>query len=93
MATKEKNTPTEGGEVLEYLHKKILKETLKYAAGKQMFCRKCETILDWKTTVLSTFKSPNADETGTFILCTECYTPEIVKSLEGQGFIVEVDKW
>lgn len=86
------NPPLVGGEMMDYFHKKMLKETLKYAAGKQLFCAACEQVLDWKTTVLITAKAETG-RTVTAIICKKCYNPNGVESLEEQGFTVEVDKW
>ena len=91
MATAKNNpTPTEGG-VIDHLKRRLLKETLKYAAGQQMFCKACGQILDWKTTVV--FSAESDKGKATVILCETCYSLTNVKSLEAQGYTVEVDKW
>jgi RNase P subunit RPR2 len=74
----------------DYLRTKMLKETLKYAAGQQIFCRGCSTILDWKTTVVINAK--NDKGSSLVIICTDCFKPEGVEELEKNGFTVEIDK-
>lgn len=82
---------TEECPIMGAFEKKMLKETLKYAAGRQISCPGCGVILDWRTVVLVTAKSNEG--TGSLILCKECYKPENVELLKEEGYTVEVDKW
>lgn len=77
--------------VTDYLKEKCLKETLKYAAGRQMFCKNCSKVLDWKTTVVITAEKEG--KKAVVIACTDCFNPKGLDKLEAQGFTVEIDKW
>jgi len=78
-------------EFAKVIGKRMLKETLKYAAGKQMFCHNCSVILDWKKTVVIT--ASKGDRKATLIVCRDCFKPSGIESLIDKGFTIEIDKW
>lgn len=61
--------------LLSPMHRTIKRNLLKYAAGRAIFCPICETIMDWKKTVLITFPSG-----GTRTSCTSCFDKEMAKA-------------
>ena len=82
----------------DYLKKKMLKETLKFAAGKQMFCKNCGQILDWKTTVVIHAQKEgsipkNGAHSVTVIICKDCFDPAGKEKLEKGGYGIVIDKW
>ena len=86
---------TEVKSLTDYIQQKALKETLKYAAGKAMFCPECQKVLNWKDTVVVT-ASKDGKTQGTLILCNNCYSEpdkEGYKKLADAGITVEIDKW
>jgi len=77
--------------VFDYLKEKVLRETLKFAAGHHIFCKYCGDVLDWKTTVVVTASKDG--ESATVVVCTKCFNPKGLDKIESQGYTVEVDKW
>ena len=52
-----------------YLQLTVARNLVKYAAGRAMFCPKCETVLDAPTTVYA----DDGDGGHTLILCATCW--------------------
>ena len=77
--------------VLDYLKEKMLRETLKFAAGRQIFCHGCSVILDWKTTVV--VSADKGEKHAMLIICRDCFNPKGVEKLKGNGYKVEIDQW
>lgn len=53
--------------ILGAFEQTIARNLVKHAAGTAIFCPRCETILDCKTTVVL------SDKTKTLVLCSCCY--------------------
>lgn len=76
-----------------YLEDKARNELLKWAAGKQIFCQKCQNILDWKTTVLIEATSTATQQKATVIMCSNCYSHLNAQALKDQGLTLEITQY
>jgi len=56
-------------DILDQFRRTAERATLKYAAGQQMFCPKCQRVLDAKRTVLIT----DVDSTASRTVCVDCF--------------------
>lgn len=64
-------------EVSGWLAKKIRTETLKYAAGRQMFCPKCGDIMDYRRTALIEVLATDGGRASQ-AYCTKCVTDDTI---------------
>ena len=75
----------------QYMVNKINGELLKFAAGNHMFCKGCDQVLDWKTTVI--IEAEKDSKTVTVVSCNKCFNPKGLKALEEKGFTIEITKY
>ena len=60
--------------VEDFLKTQITGNLLRHAAGRQIFCRHCQGILDWQRTVILEIRGKQSGKThGTIIICDACY--------------------
>lgn len=59
--------------ILGPMAKTITRNLLKFAAGNAIFCKGCNTIMDWKRTVIIEVVGVTTGKNfGTMTLCTKC---------------------
>lgn len=90
MEAKAMKLDPEASDFDKALVNQLNRELLKYAAGKQIFCRQCKVVLDWKTTVIVDIEK--GPQKHSVIVCNKCFKPEGVPVLEADGFTVEVTR-
>lgn len=71
--------------MMSFIEEELQGQLLKYAAGRQMFCANCESLLDWKTTTIVAVTA--GDATDSRIYCTPCVGDE------ARGKFIEMVKW
>jgi len=67
------------------------RQLLKYAAGQHMFCKNCQAVLDWKTTII--FTASKGDRKATVVLCDKCFNPGGVDKLQRDGYETEITSY
>lgn len=58
--------------ILDPMKRTINRKLLKYAAGRSVFCIRCQCIMDWKRTSIVSLLH-HGDPVKTFVLCTPCW--------------------
>ena len=56
-------------ELRDYAQRILQRNLLRWAVGRALFCRGCETILDWRRAALVTTEEPSS----AFVLCRRCW--------------------
>jgi hypothetical protein len=76
--------------VLDFFTVMAEHQLLKYAAGKQMFCPKCDVIMDYRKTVIIT-----GTDDKSLTLCQKCFDSEPVQAVleKNKASIKEIVKF
>jgi RNase P subunit RPR2 len=85
-------TTNQNPDLLDFFKIHAEHQILKYAASKQQFCQACQTILDYKKTVMVEMNSGNM-----MIICKKCFdTPRVqgvINSEMGKKVIKEITQY
>lgn len=70
----------------------VNKNSLCYSVGKEMFCRYCDELMDWRRSVeVSAWKGHQCD--GIMVMCCKCWDKAkgtVLPGMESRGFRVDV---